>query len=85
MPATGREFGLEVNISVDERYHIEKATVAACNISNKRMPNIYRRLFAFSMCGSVRLRCRSLQSLPPDYNRHKLPQPLLLLPKQYLI
>ena len=30
MPATGREFGLEVNENVDERYHIEKATVAAC-------------------------------------------------------
>lgn len=30
MPATGREFGLEVNSNVDERYHIEKATVAAC-------------------------------------------------------
>ena len=28
MPATGREFGLEVNDNVDERYHIEKATVA---------------------------------------------------------
>ena len=24
MPATGREFGLEVNENVDERYHIEK-------------------------------------------------------------
>ena len=30
MPATGRELGLEVNDNVDERYHIEKATVAAC-------------------------------------------------------
>ncbi|NCC09347.1 MAG: lytic transglycosylase domain-containing protein [Bacteroidia bacterium] len=30
MPATAREFGLEVNASVDERYHVEKATVAAC-------------------------------------------------------
>ena len=30
MPATGREFGLEVNENVDERYHIEKATAAAC-------------------------------------------------------
>ena len=27
---TGREFGLEVNGEVDERYNIEKATVAAC-------------------------------------------------------
>ncbi len=30
MPTTGREFGLEVNNNVDERYHIEKETKAAC-------------------------------------------------------
>lgn len=30
MPATAREFGLEINDNVDERYHIEKATAAAC-------------------------------------------------------
>ena len=30
MQATAREFGLEVNSHVDERYHVEKATVAAC-------------------------------------------------------
>jgi hypothetical protein len=30
MKATGKEYGLEVNSEVDERYHIEKATVAAC-------------------------------------------------------
>ena len=30
MPVTAREFGLEVNDNVDERYHIEKATAAAC-------------------------------------------------------
>jgi hypothetical protein len=30
MPATGREYGLEVNDNVDERYHIQKATAAAC-------------------------------------------------------
>ncbi len=30
MPATGREFGLEVNDDVDERYNIEKSTEAAC-------------------------------------------------------
>ncbi len=27
---TGREYGLEVNKSIDERYHVEKATQAAC-------------------------------------------------------
>lgn len=30
MPATGREFGLEVNDNIDERYNVEKATAAAC-------------------------------------------------------
>lgn len=30
MKTTGREYGLEVNDNIDERYHVEKATVAAC-------------------------------------------------------
>lgn len=30
MPATAKEYGLEVNDYVDERYHTEKATEAAC-------------------------------------------------------
>ncbi len=30
LAGTGRELGLEVNKNVDERYHIEKATEAAC-------------------------------------------------------
>lgn len=30
MPATGKEFGLEVNNEIDERYHVEKSTQAAC-------------------------------------------------------
>ncbi|WP_291562476.1 lytic transglycosylase domain-containing protein [Bacteroides sp.] len=30
MPVTGKEYGLEVNSHVDERYHIVKATHAAC-------------------------------------------------------
>lgn len=30
MQSTGREYGLEVNKNIDERYHVEKATVAAC-------------------------------------------------------
>ena len=30
MPATAKEFGLEVNNDVDERYHLEKSTIAAC-------------------------------------------------------
>ena len=30
MQSTGREFGLEVNANIDERYHVEKETRAAC-------------------------------------------------------
>ena len=30
MPATGREYGLKVGNQVDERFHIEKSTEAAC-------------------------------------------------------
>lgn len=30
MPATGTQYGLEVGSEVDERFHIEKATFAAC-------------------------------------------------------
>jgi hypothetical protein len=35
MPATGREYGLEVNKNVDERYHLEKSTEVACAYLNK--------------------------------------------------
>lgn len=31
MPNTAKEYGLEVNNNVDERYHVEKATRAACD------------------------------------------------------
>jgi len=30
LESTGKEYGLEINSEVDERYHIEKATEAAC-------------------------------------------------------
>ena len=35
LKGTGREFGLEVNDNVDERYHIEKATEVACEYLKK--------------------------------------------------
>ena len=35
MKGTGKEYGLEVNTNVDERYHIEKATQVACDYLNK--------------------------------------------------
>ncbi|SMO66178.1 Transglycosylase SLT domain-containing protein [Saccharicrinis carchari] len=35
MRSTASEYGLEVNSEVDERYHLEKATVAACKYFKK--------------------------------------------------
>ena len=32
MPLTAKEYGLEVNANVDERYNVEKATIAACRM-----------------------------------------------------
>lgn len=34
MEKTGKEYGLEINKEVDERYHLEKATQAACDYLN---------------------------------------------------
>lgn len=35
MQATGREYGLEINSVIDERYHIEKSTQFACDYFRK--------------------------------------------------
>ena len=35
MPSTAREYGLEVNSNVDERYHIKKSTRVACKYLKK--------------------------------------------------
>lgn len=35
MESTAKEYGLEINNQVDERYHIEKSTQAACDYFNK--------------------------------------------------
>ncbi len=35
MKATGKQYGLEINSNVDERYHIEKATEVACRYLKK--------------------------------------------------
>ncbi len=35
LKATGKEYGLEINGEVDERYHIEKSTEAACRYLKK--------------------------------------------------
>lgn len=35
MPSTAKEYGMEVNDNVDERYHLEKSTRAACEYLKK--------------------------------------------------
>ena len=35
MKATGKQYGLEINANVDERYHLEKSTEVACRYLNK--------------------------------------------------
>jgi hypothetical protein len=35
MKETGKEYGLEINSNVDERYHLEKSTEVACKYLNK--------------------------------------------------
>lgn len=35
MPKTGKAYGLEINDEIDERYHLEKSTQAACDYLNK--------------------------------------------------
>jgi membrane-bound lytic murein transglycosylase D len=41
VPATAKDYGLEVNEEVDERYHIEKSTEAACKFL-KESYNLYK-------------------------------------------
>ena len=49
LEGTGREVGLEVSDEVDERYHIEKSTVAAC-IYLKRL---YERMGSWTMAAAA--------------------------------
>ena len=45
MKATGIEYGLEINDEIDERYHAEKATEAAC----KYLQNAYNKFGSWSL------------------------------------
>jgi hypothetical protein len=48
LPQTGREYGLEVNEQVDERYHVEKATRAAC----KYLKDAFAKYGSWSMAAA---------------------------------
>lgn len=45
---TGREYGLEINNEVDERYHVEKSTRAAC----KYLKDAYRKYLSWTMAAA---------------------------------
>lgn len=49
MPATGRSFGLEVGKQVDERYHIEMCTEAAC----KYFLDSYKRFGSWTLAAAA--------------------------------
>jgi len=48
MKQTGREYGLEVNNSIDERYHLEKATVVACEY----LQDSYKKFGSWTMAAA---------------------------------
>lgn len=49
MSSTGRYYGLEINSEVDERYHLEKATEAAC----KYLKDYYERFGSWSLAAAA--------------------------------
>jgi membrane-bound lytic murein transglycosylase D len=48
LEATGRELGLEVTQEIDERYHVEKSTVAAC----KYLLGVYNHYGSWAMAAA---------------------------------
>jgi len=49
MKGTGKEYGLEVNGEVDERYHLEKSTYAAC----KYLKSLKKRFGSWTMAAAA--------------------------------
>ncbi len=49
LEATGKDYGLEINSEIDERYHIEKATVAACQYLKKG----YEKYGSWTLAGAA--------------------------------
>ncbi len=49
MPAVGREYGMIVTSALDERYHIEKATQAACDYLNEA----YKQFGSWTMAAAA--------------------------------
>jgi peptidoglycan lytic transglycosylase D len=49
MKGTGKEYGLEINNDVDERYHLEKSTFAAC----KYLKSLYNKFGNWTMVAAA--------------------------------
>lgn len=60
MQNTAKDYGLEVNKEVDERYHLEKSTVAACRYLKK----------AYEKYGSWALAAAAYNAGPTGIDRH---------------
>lgn len=48
MKSTGQDYGLEINSNIDERYHVVKATKAACNY----LKNAYEKLGSWTLAAA---------------------------------
>lgn len=73
LEGTGRELGLEVNARVDERYHVEKATEAACKylLDAKRRFGSWTLAAAAYNIGNARLsRVMNTQRVDEYYDLH---------------
>ncbi|HPB57049.1 MAG TPA: lytic transglycosylase domain-containing protein [Bacteroidales bacterium] len=49
MESTGKNYGLEINTTVDERYHIEKSTRAAC----KYFKDLYKKFGSWTLAAAA--------------------------------
>lgn len=49
LQSTGRELGLEVNTEIDERYHVEKSTIAACRF----LKDAYERYNSWTLAAAA--------------------------------
>lgn len=69
MKETGKEYGLEVNGDVDERYHLEKATQAACDYMNKSYTtyNDWALVAAAYNAGNARILDFTTKQMTNDY------------------
>lgn len=76
MPETAKQYGLEINDDVDERYHLEKSTQAACKMF-KRLYNMFGSwtlTAAAYNIGENRIKREVEQQGTTDYYSMQLPE-----------